>query len=151
MSRMIGTFSVFWMTGTPSVSRMTGIPSAWRMRTVPIHSSGRRVMSAIPSVKTTARTPFFQTRMLTTLSLKMTQILSMTVCCNLGHFPFDRCGQSDQSVLKKNARVLRTGSGRNGPARGSEPLSSPAPVGQSAGIWRVVAGTMYARALDLSV
>ena len=31
-------------------------------------------------------------------------------------------------VLKWNARVLRTASGRNGPA-GSEPLSSPAPVG----------------------
>ena len=30
---------------------------------------------------------------------------------------------------------LRTGSGQNGPAYGSEPLSSPAPVGQSAGIW----------------
>ena len=29
---------------------------------------------------------------------------------------------------------------RIGPARGSEPLSSPALVGQSAGIWRVVAG-----------
>ena len=44
------------------------------------------------------------------------------------------------SVLIWNARVLRTGSGQNGPAHGSERLSSPAPVGQSAGIWRVVAG-----------
>ena len=35
--------------------------------------------------------------------------------------------------------------------RGSEPISSPAPAGQSAGIWRVVAGKMYARALDLSI
>ena len=56
---------------------------------------------------------------------------------NLGRFSFVR---SDQSVLKWNARVLRTGSGQNVPTRGSEPLSSPAPVGQSAGIWRVVAG-----------
>ena len=31
-------------------------------------------------------------------------------------------------------------SGQNGPAHGSEPLSSFAPVGQNAGIWRVVAG-----------
>ena len=58
-----------------------------------------------------------------------------------------RSVRSDQSV----ARVFRTGSGQNGPARGSELLSSPAPVGQSAGIWRVVAGKIYARALDLSV
>ena len=34
---------------------------------------------------------------------------------------------------------------------GLEPLSSPAPVGQSAGIWRVVAGKMYERILDLSI
>ena len=67
---------------------------------------------------------------------------------NLGRFSFVR---SDQSVLKWNARVLRTGSGQNVPTRESEPLSSPAPVGQSAGIWRVVAGKMYARALDLSI
>ena len=46
---------------------------------------------------------------------------------------------SDQSVLKWNARALRNGSGQNGPAHGSEPLSSPAPVGQSAGIRRVIA------------
>ena len=63
---------------------------------------------------------------------------------------FYRSGRSNLSILKWNARVLRTGSGRNGPAHGSEPLSSPAPVGQlqSAGIWRVVAGKMYTRALD---
>ena len=36
---------------------------------------------------------------------------------------------SHQSVLKWNARVLRTGSGQNDPARGSVPLSSPALVG----------------------
>ena len=53
--------------------------------------------------------------------------------------------------FKWNARVLKTGSGQNGPAHGSEPLSSPEPVGQSAGIWRVMAGKMYARALDLSI
>ena len=40
-------------------------------------------------------------------------------------------------------------SGQNGPAHGSEPLSSPAQVGQSARIWRVVAGKMYVRALNL--
>ena len=42
------------------------------------------------------------------------------------------------SVLKWSAHVLRTSSGQNGPAHGSEPLSSPAPVGQSAGkeLWR---------------
>ena len=59
--------------------------------------------------------------------------------------------RSNQSVLKPNARVLRTGSGQNGPTHGSESLSSPAPVGQSARIWRAVAGKMYARALDLSI
>ena len=42
-------------------------------------------------------------------------------------------------------------SGQNGPAHGSEPLSSPAPVGQSAGIWRVEAGKMYVHVLDLSL
>ena len=55
----------------------------------------------------------------------------------VGNFPFLR---SDQSVLKWNTRVLRTGSAQNVPAHGPEPLSSPAPVGQSAGIWRVVVG-----------
>ena len=79
------------------------------------------------------------------------------LCCNgtlflyLGRFPFVRSGRSDQSVLKWNARVLRTGSGENGPAHGSEPLSSPAPVGQSAVIRRVLAGKMYACALVLSI
>ena len=38
------------------------------------------------------------------------------------------------------SQIERTGSVKNGPAHGSEPLSSPAPVGQRAGIWRVVAG-----------
>ena len=65
-----------------------------------------------------------------------------------GRFPFMWPGQSYQSFLKGNARVLRTGAGQTGPAHGSEPLSSPAPVGQSAGIRRVVAGKTYARALD---
>ena len=37
---------------------------------------------------------------------------------------------------------------QNVPAYGSESLSSSAPVGQSAGIGRVVAGKMYARALE---
>ena len=68
-----------------------------------------------------------------------------------GRFPFVQSVRSDQTVLKWNARVLRTGSGQNGPAHGSEPLSSPAPVGQSAGIWGVVAGKLYVRALDLSI
>ena len=58
----------------------------------------------------------------------------------LGRFPTVRSGRSDQSVLKWNARGLRTGSGQNVPAHGSEPLSSPAPVGQRTGIWRVVGG-----------
>ena len=61
--------------------------------------------------------------------------------CYLSRFRFFRSGSSNQSVPKRNARVVRTGSGQNGPAHGSEQLSSPAPVGQSAGIWRVVAGT----------
>ena len=63
-------------------------------------------------------------------------------------FPFVQSGWFDQSVLKWSTRVLRTGSGQNVPAHGSELLSSPAPVGQSAGIWRVVAGKMCARCLD---
>ena len=45
----------------------------------------------------------------------------------LGRFPVVRSVRSDQSVLKWNARVLTAGSGQNGPAHGSEPLSSPAP------------------------
>ena len=63
-----------------------------------------------------------------------------------GRFPFVPSVRSDQSVLKRNARVLTTGSGQNGPAHGSEPLSSPASVGQSAGSWRVVAGKKCTRA-----
>ena len=50
----------------------------------------------------------------------------------------DRSGWSNQAVLQWNERVLRTGSGQSGPAHGSEPLGSPAAVGQSAGIWWVV-------------
>ena len=38
-----------------------------------------------------------------------------------------------------------TGSIQNGPACGSKPLSSPAPVDQSAGIWEVVAGKIHMR------
>ena len=49
------------------------------------------------------------------------------------------------SDLKWNVRIIGTGS-----AYGSEPLSSPTPVGHNAGIWRVVKG-MYTRALDLSI
>ena len=47
--------------------------------------------------------------------------------------------------------MLKTGSGQNVPAHGSEPLGSPTPVGKSAGIWRVVAGKMYARARTSSL
>ena len=54
----------------------------------------------------------------------------------IGRFPFAR---SDQSVLMERTSYL-TRSGQNGPAHGLEPLSSPAPVGQSVGIYRVVAG-----------
>ena len=32
---------------------------------------------------------------------------------------------------------LRTGSGKNGPVHGSELLSSPAPVDEHVGIWRI--------------
>ena len=42
-------------------------------------------------------------------------------------------------VLKWNAR-----SGQNDPAHVSQLLSSPAPVGKSAGVWRIVAGKMCA-------
>ena len=54
----------------------------------------------------------------------------------LGRFPFVRSFQS----VKWNAGVIRTGSGQNLSAHGSELLNSPAPVGQSAGICRVMAG-----------
>ena len=40
------------------------------------------------------------------------------------------------STEQTNARVLRIGSGQNGPAHGSEPFGT---VRQSAGIWKVVA------------
>ena len=52
------------------------------------------------------------------------------------------------SSSKWNAGVLRTSSGRHSPAHGSELCSSPAPVGQSAGLRRVLAGETYARDLD---
>ena len=54
--------------------------------------------------------------------------------------PLPRGGYVRFSDRKWNAQVLRTGSVQNGFARGSKPLGSPAPIGQSAGIWRVVAG-----------
>ena len=63
--------------------------------------------------------------------------------------PSGRCYQL--SVLKRNAQVLRTGSGHNGSAHGSEVLSSLALIGQNAGIWEVVAGKMRACNLDLSI
>ena len=47
--------------------------------------------------------------------------------------------RSDQSVLKWNARVLRTGSAQNG-LRRSDSLSFPAPVGKNARIWRILEG-----------
>ena len=72
----------------------------------------------------------------------------MLKCRSLPIFPVS-C--SVQLVLKWNSRALRPGSGQNGRAYGSGPLSSPAPVGQSVGIWIVVAGKMCARALDLSI
>ena len=48
--------------------------------------------------------------------------------------------------LNGTHEVLRTGSGRNGPAHGSQTLSYPALVGQSAGIWRVGCGGKNVRA-----
>lgn len=56
----------------------------------------------------------------------------------------------DQAVFKWNARVLRTGSGKNGPAHGSERPSSPASVVQSTGIWKVVARKICAHAWSFS-
>ena len=44
------------------------------------------------------------------------------------------CGPTSQ-FLKRNARILRTGSDQNDHTHGSEPFSSSAPDGQSAGIW----------------
>ena len=64
----------------------------------------------------------------------MGKLTSLSVLGLEGHFPFV---QSAQSVLEW---ILRTGSGQNGPAHGSEPLSSPAPVGQIARIYKVVMG-----------
>ena len=68
---------------------------------------------------------------------------------HVSRFPSVRSSRSDQSVFKRTAQLHRTGSGQNVSIHGSERLSSPATVGQSAGIWRVLAGKMYARALDL--
>ena len=64
------------------------------------------------------------------ICIKGSKSASASVHVNL-RFPFAQSGQPEQSVLKWNARVLRTGSGLNDPAHGSEPLSSPTPVGQS--------------------
>ena len=49
---------------------------------------------------------------------------------HLGRFPCVRSVRPDQSALILNARVLGTGSSQNGPAHGSEPFFSRAPVGQ---------------------
>ena len=46
---------------------------------------------------------------------------------------------SFQWHFKWNKSIVGTGSGKNGATHGSEPLSSPALVVQSAGIWRIVA------------
>ena len=74
-----------------------------------------------------------------------------TVCDHfsfLGRHPFVWYGRSDQSFCKsfiiRNAQILRTGSVQNSPAHGSALFSSPALVGQSAGIWRVVVGKVPA-------
>ena len=66
-------------------------------------------------------------------------------------FHLSGLGRFDQFVYKWNARVLKTSSAQNGPAQGSEPFSSPAPVGQSAGIGELWQEKMYMRALDLSI
>ena len=64
--------------------------------------------------------------------------------CNWGRFPFRPVWRSDHSaILKWNALVQARMA-----AHGSEPLSSPAPVGHSAEIWRVFAGKLYVRALN---
>ena len=84
-----------------------------------------------------------------TLDSKNIYLFLILYNCDL--FPFVRSVWSAQSVLKRNARAPRYDSGQNGPPHGSELLSSPAPVGESAGIWRVVAGKIYARALDLFI
>ena len=70
---------------------------------------------------------------------------------HLGHFPFVWSGWSDQSVLKWNTQVLRTGSGQNGPAHGSKLVSSPILVSQSTGIWRNVVWKNVCTALDIYI
>ena len=57
--------------------------------------------------------------------------------------PFVRSGRPDQSILKWNAQVLRTGSDQNGSAHGSEPLSSPTPVDQKRGNLESCGEKMY--------
>ena len=65
----------------------------------------------------------------------------------------DLPGQTSHFSFKRNARVLRTGSGQNGPAYmymvsyGSEPLSSPALVDQRELRW----GKLYERTLDFFI
>ena len=62
----------------------------------------------------------------------------------MSHFAIDRSGWS---VLKWNAQV----SVQNDPAHALEPFSSPAPVGQSAEIWRIVAGKNVRARLGLFI
>ena len=61
------------------------------------------------------------------------KLRTKTELIDLDRFPSVRSRQSDESVFKWNARIPRNGSGQNGPDHGSELLSSPAPVLQSAG------------------
>ena len=65
-------------------------------------------------------------------------------------FPFVRSDRSDQSVFKWNARVLRTGSGQNGPAHAWFRAAQFSRSGQpKRGRLKSEAGIMYARALKL--
>ena len=68
---------------------------------------------------------------------------------NCSSFPFARSVRSDQSVVKWNARVFRTGSGQSGPVHGSGPLSHSGRPKR--GNLESVAGKLYARTLDLSI
>ena len=56
-------------------------------------------------------------------------------------------GLTNQFLNGTHAGVLRTGSDQKGPTRGSEPYSSPAPLGQSTRIGK----KMYARAKGLRI
>ena len=49
-------------------------------------------------------------------------------------------GPTSQFLNGTHEFNLKTDSGQNVPAHGPQPLSYSAPVGQSAGIWRVMAG-----------